>query len=295
MKTPIFTGTATAIVTPFTAGGVDIKALEALADWQIESGVSALIACGTTGEPSTMDEDEWALVAKTVIRVAAGRVPVIVGTGGNNTAHVIKLAQQARAMGAAAQLCVTPYYNKTSPEGLVAHYTAIADDGSLPIIIYNVPGRTGLNMAPETLGTLSHNPMIIGMKEASADLTRVADMMRLCEGRIAFYSGSDEVVIPLMSLGGLGVVSVVSNVAPALMVHMTAAMLKGDVKTAGALQLKMMPLIHALFVEVNPIPAKAALAMLGRCENRVRLPLVPMSQKNRAVLEQAMRGLELIP
>ena len=295
MKTPLFKGTCTAIVTPFTDSGIDLEALRALVDWQITSGVNALVACGTTGEPSTMDDEEWALVVDTVVRAAGGRVPVIAGTGGNNTAHVIKLARRARELGAAAQLCVTPYYNKATHEGLLAHYGAIAQDGSLPIIIYNVPGRTGLNMAPQTLGELSRLPQVIGMKEASGDMIRLADMMRLCEGRIAFYSGSDEVIVPLMALGGLGVISVLSNVAPAETVRMTGAMLARDYELAAALQLKLMPLIHALFMEVNPMPAKAGLAMMGKIRDILRLPLLPMSDKGRAVLRDELKALGLLP
>jgi len=257
--------------------------------------VNALVACGTTGEPSTMDDEEWALVVDTVVRAAGGRVPVIAGTGGNNTAHVIKLARRARELGAAAQLCVTPYYNKATHEGLLAHYGAIAQDGSLPVIIYNVPGRTGLNMAPQTLGELSRLPQVIGMKEASGDMIRLADMMRLCEGRIAFYSGSDEVIVPLMALGGLGVISVLSNVAPAETVRMTGAMLARDYELAAALQLKLMPLIHALFMEVNPMPAKAGLAMMGKIRDILRLPLLPMSDKGRAVLRDELKALGLLP
>lgn len=295
MKTPIFKGTCTAIVTPFTPDGLDTRALADLVDWQIESGVSALVACGTTGEPSTMDDAEWAQTVETAVNTAAGRVPVIAGTGGNNTRHVIQLARKARELGAAAQLCVTPYYNKTTQEGLVAHYTAIAEDGSLPIIIYNVPGRTGLNMAPETLGTLSRHPMVVGMKEASGDLTRLADLMRACEGRIAFYSGSDEVNVPLMSLGGLGCISVLSNIAPAQTARLTSAMLAGEVAAAAALQLELMPLIHALFLEVNPMPAKAGLSMMGKCQDVLRLPLIPMSEKGRAVLRAEMQKQGLLP
>ena len=182
MTQPVFKGTATAIVTPFTADGIDLPALKNLVDWQIKSGVSALVACGTTGEPSTMTDAEWEQTVAAVIEAADGRIPIIAGTGGNNTRHVIHLARRAKELGAAAQLCVTPYYNKTTPQGLIAHYTAIAEDGSLPVIMYNVPGRTGLNMQPETVAALSHHPQIVGMKEASADMIRLADMMRLCEG-----------------------------------------------------------------------------------------------------------------
>lgn len=295
MKRPVFTGTCTALITPFTQSGVDVKALARIVDWQIEQGVNALLACGTTGEPSTMTDEEWAQTVETVITTARGRVPVLAGTGGNNTAHVIKLSKIAKELGANAQLCVTPYYNKSSPDGLIAHYHAIAEATDLPIIIYNVPSRTGLNLQPDILAALSRHENIIGVKEASADMIRLGDMMRLTEGRVDFYSGSDEVIIPLMSLGGLGVISVVSNVAPALTSRMTTLMLEGRLKEAAELQLKLFPLIHALFAEVNPIPAKAGMHLLGHCDNRLRLPLVPLSAKNHAVLEAEMRKLELIP
>lgn len=294
MKTPLFLGTATALITPFDKDGVDTRALTELVDWQIEEGVSALIACGTTGEPSTMTEEEWAQTVTTVVLAAKKRVPVIAGTGGNNTAHVIAQARAAKELGADAQLCVTPYYNKATQAGLVAHYAAIEKDGSLPIILYNVPGRTGLNMKPETLAEISLFKGVIGMKEASADLTQVGDMMHLSESRIAFYSGSDEVIIPLMALGGQGVISVLSNIAPRLTSQMTSKMLAGDLKGAAKMQLSLLPLIHTLFCEVNPIPVKAGLALLGKCENRVRLPLTPMSEKNQEILKAEMQKAGLL-
>ncbi len=294
MKTPLFKGACTAIVTPFTKDGLDREALEKLVEWQISSGIKALVACGTTGEPSTMTDGEWAQTLKTVVRAADKRVPVIAGTGGNNTARVIALARRARAIGADAQLCVTPYYNRTTQQGLIAHYTAIADEGSLPVILYNVPSRTGLNMEPATLAEISKHDQVIAMKEASGDMIRLADMIRLCEGRIGFYSGSDEVAVPLMSLGGIGVISVVSNLAPDLTSRMTDLMLTGEMKSAAELQLKLMPLIHALFLEVSPIPVKAGLSMMGLCRDVLRLPLISMSEKNRAVLKDEMEKLELL-
>lgn len=295
MKKILFTGCATALATPFTDNGVDEQALRKLVNYQLENGVSALIACGTTGEPSTMSEQEWARTVEIVVEETNERVPVIAGTGGNNTAEVIRSAKKAEQLGAVAQLCVTPYYNKTTQQGLIAHYTAIADNTNLPVIIYNVPSRTGLSIAPETVGALSHHKNIVAVKEASADLIKLGDMMRLSDERLSFYSGTDEVVVPLMSLGGLGVISVASNAAPALMVQMTDAMLAGDVKTAAALQLKLLPFIHALFNEVNPIPVKAALHMLGICQNIVRLPLVPLSENNTRVLHKEMQSLGLVP
>ncbi|NLE69324.1 MAG: 4-hydroxy-tetrahydrodipicolinate synthase [Clostridiales bacterium] len=295
MKTPVFQGTCTALVTPFTRDGIDLPALRDLVNWQIESGVSALVICGTTGEPSTMTDAEWAQVVGAAVETAAGRIPVIAGTGGNNTQHVMALARKAKALGAAAQLCVTPYYNKTTPQGLIAHYTAIAEEGSLPLILYNVPGRTGLNMQPETVAELSRHPQIIGMKEASGDMVRLADMMRLSEPGFAFYSGADEVIQPLMALGGLGVISVLSNVAPRETVALTRAMQKERYRDGAGMQLQLMPLIHALFLEVNPIPAKAALAMMGHLEEILRLPLVPMADNGRRVLAAEMKKLGLLP
>ena len=295
MRTPIFTGACTALVTPFDRDGIDAAALINLVNWQIDSGIAALVACGTTGEPSTMEDDEWALALDTIIKAARGRVPVIAGTGGNNTAHVIRLARRARELGADAQLCVTPYYNKSTHAGLIAHYKAISQDGSLPVIIYNVPSRTGLNLAPETLAELAKLDQVAGVKEASGDIIRLTDMMRLCGDSIAFYTGSDETIVPLMALGGLGVISVLSNIAPLETVQLTNAMLSGEIQKAAALQKQLMPLIHALFMEVNPIPVKAGLAMMGKLDDRLRLPLVSMGESNRAVLKAEMSKLGLLP
>lgn len=294
MKQILFTGCATALATPFSETGIDEKALRSLVDYQLDNGISALIACGTTGEPSTMDDKEWAETLRIVIEQTHGRVPVIAGTGGNNTRHVIESAKAAKALGANAQLCVTPYYNKTTQQGLIAHYTAIAENSDLPIIIYNVPSRTGLSIRPETLAMLKTHPRIAAVKEATADMVLLGDMMRLCSDEIAFYSGSDEVTVPLMSLGGLGVISVLSNVAPRETADMTGAMLKGDIQAAASLQLKLLPLIHALFTEVNPIPVKAALNLMGICENRLRLPLVKLSEENHEKLKAEMKKLGLI-
>lgn len=291
---PLFLGTATAIITPFTDDGVDHQALEALVRWQIKQGVSAIVACGTTGEPSVLSEDEWAETVSTVVAACDKQVPVIAGTGGNDTGQVLRYARLAKGLGAKAQLCVTPYYNKTSPRGLLAHYDAITQDGSLPVIVYNVPGRTGMDMSPEDLHAIAALPGIIAIKEASANLVKAADMMRLCAERIDFYTGSDEVIVPFMALGGAGVISVVSNVAPALTVQMTQAMVDGSFRDAARLQLLLMPLIHALFMEVSPIPAKAALSMMNRCQNILRLPLVSMSQDKQAVLLTEMERLQLL-
>ncbi len=294
MKRILFEGTATALATPFLKDGIDEKSLRDLVEFQIAGGVSGMVACGTTGEASTLTEDEWSRTVQIVVAQTKGRVPVIAGTGGNNTADVIRRAHKARELGAAAQLCVTPYYNKTTQRGLIAHYTAIAEDGSLPVIIYNVPARTGLSVTAETVAVLSEVDNIVAIKEASANLVLVADILRLCEGRIAVYSGADEVIVPLMSLGGLGVISVISNVAPRQVSDLTDAMLSGDYKEAARLQLRLLPLTHALFSEVSPIPLKAAMALMGLGDNHVRLPLVPLGEENAEKLKQEIKKLGLI-
>lgn len=294
MSAALFTGCATALATPFTAQGIDTAALERLVHWQIEQGVSALVACGTTGEPSCMSDEEWALTLQTVVRAAEGRVPVIAGTGGNNTAHVIASAKRAEDLGAKAQLCVTPYYNKASQAGLIAHYEAIANQSRLPIILYNVPSRTGLNMLPDTVVKLSQLPQIIGLKEAGGDFTHIGDAIWGSREGFAFYSGADEHIVPLMALGGLGVISVLSNIMPAYVSELCAHMLKGDCAQAAHMQLRAMALIHALFLEVSPGPLKYAMQLMGLCDNRLRLPLVPLGKEHQPALEKAMRDMELI-
>ena len=287
---PLFHGCATALYTPFKKGAVDYPALEKLLDFQLSHGIDALVACGTTGEPSTLTYEEWEQVLSFTVRFAHGRVPVIAGTGGNNTAQVIQLAQRARELGADAQLCVTPYYNKTTQEGLIAHYTAIARDGALPVIIYNVPSRTGRNVLPATLAVLAKEENIIAMKEASANVIQIMDMMRLCGDDIDFYSGSDELTAPLMAIGAQGTISVLSNIAPAVMHDMT----HGSVSESAALNKRMLPLINALFSQVSPIPIKAAAAMMGLCENELRLPLVPMEASKMETLKKEMQKAGLI-
>ena len=290
MATALFQGCATALITPFRGGEVDYPALEKLVDFQLENGIDGIVACGTTGEPATMTGNEWESVLGSIIRQVDGRVPVIAGTGGNNTADVIRKARRARELGADAQLCVTPFYNKTTQAGLIAHYQAIARDGALPVILYNVPSRTGLNILPETLETLSCEANIIAMKEASGNMVQIMEMMRRCQDRIAFYSGSDELTAPFRAVGGLGTISVLSNICPALMREMTHQ----TIENAAAMNLKALPLISALFSEVNPIPVKAAAAMMGLCENEVRLPLIPLSPKNTEKLAQEMQKAGLI-
>lgn len=290
MKKTLFTGCGTALITPFKDGKVDVDTLRRLIDMQLENGIDALVANGTTGEPATMNDEEWVLVLKTVVEQANGRVPVICGTGGNNTASVIAKAKLAKELGADAQLCVTPYYNKTTQAGLIAHYQAIARNSELPVIVYNVPSRTGLNMLPETLAVLAEEENIIAVKEASANMIQIMDMMRLCGDKIDFYSGSDELTAPIMAIGGKGVISVLSNLAPAQMKQMT----HGRIENAVKMNLEFMPLIHALFKQTSPCPAKAAAAMMGICSDEVRLPLIPLNDEEKAALRAELEKVGLV-
>ena len=290
MERPIFTGCAVALITPFCNGEIDYTALDQLVDFQLENGSDGIVVCGTTGEPSTLTDTEWEQVIARVAARVNGRIPVIAGTGGTNTREILHKAKKAQELGAIAQLCVTPYYNKTTQAGLIAHYTAIADEGSLPVIVYNVPSRTGLNMLPDTLATLAEHENIIAMKEASGNMTQIMEMIRLCGDKIAFYSGSDELTIPMMAMGSKGTISVAANIAPRLMREMTHLPLEA----AARLNLKALPLFNALFSEVNPIPVKAGAAMMGLCQNELRLPLVPLSQENERKLRNEMQKAGLI-
>ena len=287
----IFTGCGTALITPFKNGEIDFPALDNLVESQIAAGVDALIAAGTTGEPATMTWEEHLAVIRRVVDVTHGRVPVIAGTGSNCTREAVEAARMSKEFGADAQLVVTPYYNKTSQEGLVAHYYAIADAATLPVIVYNVPARTGINMGPEALAAICKHPNIIGVKEASSDVGQSLEKMRQVGSLADFYCGNDDIAVPMLACGYKGLISVVSNVAPKETTQMVHAALDGDNKQAAALQLKLLPLINALFCETSPIPCKAAMAALGMCEDELRLPLVPMQQRNRPRLFQAMKDL----
>ncbi|MGI6161712.1 MAG: 4-hydroxy-tetrahydrodipicolinate synthase [Christensenellales bacterium] len=289
----VFKGSGVAICTPFNAGGINFEAFGRLVDFQIENGTDAIIVCGTTGEPSTMTTPEKEAAISFCVERVAGRVPVVAGTGGNNTAAVVEASKRAATLGADALLIVTPYYNKATQSGLVAHYSAVADAVDLPIIIYNVPARTGLNMLPETLHRLSSIPTIVGMKEASGDIAQVAEMARLCPN-IDLYSGNDDMIVPLMSLGGSGVISVVANIAPRDTHDMVMKYLSGDIDGARRLQLDMKPLIDALFTDVNPIPVKTALNLMGFHMGSLRLPLTPMGEANLARLKREMSAYGLI-
>ncbi len=275
MKNTIFTGCATAIITPFKPDfSVDFEEFGKIIDFQLENGIKALVVCGTTGEASTLIDDEQIAVIKYACEKVRGKdVKIIAGAGSNDTPHGIKLSKMAQQVGADALLHVTPYYNKTSQRGLVQHFGAIAAAVDIPIILYNVPGRTGMNIAPETYAELSRIENIVAAKEASGNFSALATSMNLCGDRLDFYSGNDEQAAPVMALGGKGVISVLSNVRPKETVEMCDAALRGDYKTAAAIQLSMIPLINALFSDVNPIPVKAAMNMLGFKAGKCRLPL----------------------
>ena len=291
MNRTVFTGAATAIITPFNEAGVDYDAFGRLIDFQISSGINAIVAAGTTGEGSTLTDKEHEELISFCVKRAAGKVPVIAGTGSNNTAHAIERTKTACAAGADAVLLVTPYYNKTTQRGLIASFSAIADESDVPCILYNVPSRTGLNMLPETLAVLSKHEKIAAVKEACGNISQVAKERLLCGDDLDIYSGCDDQVVATLSLGGKGLISVVSNLLPAETAEICARFFRGDVAGAAALQLKLLKLMNQLMIETNPIPAKAACAAMGFGENRLRLPLVPMEDGNRAQLLDLMKEL----
>ena len=292
-KKPIFRGAASAIITPMNAQGVDYPAFEKLLRWQVESGIDALVICGTTGESSTLSDAEHRQVLKFALEVVGGKVPMIAGTGSNDVAYAIDLTKYACQIGYDAMLVVTPYYNKTTQKGLVTMFTAIADASTKPIILYNVPSRTGVNIEPATCATLAKHPNIQAIKEASGNISKIVEIATLCGDELDIYSGNDDQIVPIMACGGLGVISVLSNVLPAETSAMCHKVLDGDVAGAMELQKKYLKLTNALFSEVNPIPVKAAMAAMGFCENYLRLPLVPMEDAHREKLLQCMRDVGL--
>ena len=285
----IFTGAATAIITPLTPSGIDFERFGALIDWQIEKGIDAIVAVGTTGEGSTLTDEEHRAAIKYCVERVAGRVPVIAGTGSNDTAYAIELSKYAEQIGADALLLVTPYYNKATQKGMAASFIATADATSLPCILYNVPSRTGCNLLPETAAALAEHPNIVAIKEASGNLSQIAQLAHLVGDKMDIYSGNDDQIIPVMSLGGKGVISVLSNILPAETSAMCHKFLEGDVAGARKMQLDYIPLIDALFCEVNPIPVKAACAAMGFCEDYLRLPLTSMEDANKAKLLNLMK------
>lgn len=294
MKTPIFKGSAAALVTPFDRQGeLDEPALLALIDWQLRCGTDALVVCATTGECATLSDREWSRVVSLAVERAAGRVPVIAGTGRNDTIHALRLGQEAKALGADAVLTVTPYYNKTTQQGLLRHYLFLAEGVELPMLLYNVPSRTGMSFRAETYAALAEHPNIYGVKEASGDFGLILRTRALCPEDFALYSGNDDQIVPILALGGLGVISTAANVVPAELHALCDSFFRGDLPAARAIQLRLQPLIEALFLEVNPIPVKAAMAAMGRMEETVRMPLTTLGPAARRALEQAMDELSL--
>lgn len=290
-KTTIFKGMATAMVTPMTATGVDYEALGRFIDFQLDSGINALVAVGTTGESATLSPQERNEVIRFTVDRVNGRVPVIAGTGTNNTAHAISYTESACAIGADAVLVVTPYYNKSTQAGLIAHFSAIADKSDKPVILYNVPSRTGCNLLPATVAELAKHPNISAIKEACGDMAQVVELFARCGDMIDVYSGEDALTVPMMAMGGMGTISVLSNVIPAQAVAMTDAFFAGRLDEAARMQCKYLDLINDLFCEVNPIPAKAAVSAMGYGAENIRLPLIPMSQTNRERMFRHMAEL----
>ena len=290
----IFQGVATALATPMTSTGVDYEALGRLIDFQLESGINALVAVGTTGESATLTPQERKEVIRFTVERVAGRVPVIAGTGTNNTQHVLEFTKSACDDGADAVLVVTPYYNKATQAGLIAHFTAVADASDKPVILYNVPSRTGCNLLPDTVAVLAKHPNIAAIKEASGNMGQVVELAAKCGDDIAIYSGEDGITLPILSMGGQGCISVASNVVPRTMVSLADTFFRGDVAEAARMQRELWPLIHLLFCEVNPIPAKAAVSAMGYGQEHIRLPLTPMEDAHRAALYAEMKKLGVL-
>lgn len=288
-KKTVFTGAATALITPLTEDGIDYAAFERLINWQIDEGINALVIAGTTGEASTLSDDEHRDAIAFASKVARGRVPVIAGTGSNDTEYALDLTRCACRAGADAVLSVTPYYNKATQKGLYQMYTRIADESTVPVILYNVPSRTGVNIAPKTYEALAEHPNIVGIKEANGDISKIVETMARVRGRLDLYSGNDDQIVPLMALGGKGVISVLSNLMPRETVELCDRFFRGDIAGAAEMQCRYHRLIDALFSEVNPIPVKAAMAAMGYCEDYLRLPLTPMEDDTRRNLLDAMR------
>ena len=292
MKKVIFKGCGTAIVTPFTENGVNFDEFKKMIEFQIENKADALIVCGTTGEASTMTEQERKDTIEFAVKTSAGRIPIIAGTGGNCTKNVIEFTKWAESVGVDGALIVTPYYNKTTQEGLIAHYTAVAKETRLPIILYSVPSRTGVNIAPATCLKLSKIENIVAIKEASGNLSQVAEIKSLCGDNLNIYSGNDDQILPLLSVGGIGVISVLSNIFPKDTHDMVYNFFDGNIKKSSDLQLKYIPFIKALFSEVNPIPVKACLNMVGFNAGTPRMPLIEMSEKGKENLKKELSKLQ---
>ena len=290
----MFTGAMTALVTPFRDREVDRRALEALVEAQIAGGINALVPCGSTGEAATLTHEEHLAVVRAVVRAARGRVPVIAGTGSNSTAEAIRLTRGAEEAGADAALLISPYYNRPTQDGIYRHYAAVADASGLPLILYNIPGRTGSNITPDTIARLARLPNIAGVKEASGNLAQVLEIIDESGADFGIYSGDDILTLPIMAAGGHGVIAVGANLMPRAYVELTDALLAGDLERARMQNHRLLPLMMALTLEVNPIPVKTALAMMGQCADEFRLPLTPMSPGARVRLEDVLREYELV-
>lgn len=293
-ENPLFRGAGTALITPMTPAGVDYDSFGRLIDWQVESGTDALIIAGTTGEGSTLDDAEHISVVKYAVERTAGRVPVIAGTGSNDTNYAVHLTKACCEVGCDGVLVVTPYYNKATQRGLVEMFNVIADASTVPVILYNIPSRTGVAIKPRTYLQLSEHPRIRGIKEANGDIGALVETMSLVGDKMDVYSGNDDQIVPFLSMGAAGVISVLANPMPAQTHDLCQRFFDGDVAGAAALQCTYQPLVRALFSEVNPIPVKAAMAAMGYCEDHLRLPLTPMERSDREVLLAEMRALGLI-
>ncbi len=290
----MFKGSIVAIVTPFKNGAVDVETLRQLVEFQIEGGIDAIVPCGTTGEASTLDYDEHLLVVKTVVDQVKKRVPVIAGTGSNSTAEAIELTQLAKETGVDGCLLVTPYYNKPTQEGLYLHYKAVAEAVAIPQILYNVPGRTGVNMLPETVARLAPIKNIVAIKEATGSLQQASEVLALCGDQLDVLSGDDFITFPMMACGAKGVISVLANIMPKAVGDLTDAFYAGDLDKARKLHLDTLKISNAMFIESNPVPVKTALGLMGKCSDEVRLPLCPMSAANKAKLEAILKEYQLI-
>jgi 4-hydroxy-tetrahydrodipicolinate synthase len=292
--TTMFTGSMTALVTPIRDGEFDERAFRELIEFQIGAGTDGLVPCGTTGESATLSHEEHDRVVEICVQAAAGRVPVIAGAGSNSTREALRLTRHAKEVGASAALLITPYYNKPTQEGLYRHFAHIAERVDIPIVLYNVPGRTGVNLLPETVARLASVANIVAIKEATADLRQASRIIELCGERITLISGDDFTVLPLLSIGGKGVISVVSNIAPALMARLVDCFAAGDLAGAREAHYRLFPLAEAMFIETNPIPVKTALGLMGKIAPEFRLPMCPMAEKGRERLEAALRAAGIL-
>lgn len=294
MKKTVFTGIGTALVTPLNEKGIDYDAFGRLIDWQIDEGINSLVVCGTTGEGSTLTDDEHRAAIDYAVKRAAGRVPVIAGTGSNDTAYAIELTKHACDCGVDGVLVVTPYYNKATQNGLIKMFSDIADVSAAPVILYNVPSRTGCNIESKTAAVLADHPNIVGIKEASGNISQIAETISLVGDKMDVYSGNDDQIVPILALGGKGCISVLSNPLPKKTVEICDKFFAGDIKGAAKLQLELLPLINALFSEVNPIPVKSAMAAMGFCDEFLRSPLTVMEEPRRSVLFNEMKKQGII-